>query len=233
MNCVILQPSYIPWRGFFHQIWKADVFVYYDDVQYDARGWRNRNRIKTAKGLQWLTIPVHHRGSQTEHIPIHQIRTVQENNWQSSHWNAIRGAYAKAPFFRALAPQIEPFYQKEYEFLADFTCDLTTQITRLLKIDHTQFLRSSRMKNIAGSKTDRLISVLKEVGADHYISGPSAGEYIEEEKFRENGISLEFMVYDYPEYPQLYPPFEPQASILDLLFMTGEEALHYIITDKK
>jgi hypothetical protein len=81
---------------------------------------------------------------------------------------------------------------------------------------------------VEGAKTDRLIAVLKAVGADHYISGPSAREYIEAEKFQAAGIELEYMVYNYPAYPQLYPPFDPQVSLLDLLFMTGPQAVEYI-----
>jgi hypothetical protein len=85
------------------------------------------------------------------------------------------------------------------------------------------------MAGINGQKTDRLIQILQAVGATHYISGPSARDYIENESFVRAGISLEYMQYDYPEYPQLYPPFDPQVSILDVLFMTGSEAPHYIL----
>ena len=74
MNVVILQPSYIPWRGYFDQIRRADLFVFYDDVQYDKRGWRNRNQIKTASGKQWLTVPVYSHGAQTKNIPIRNRR---------------------------------------------------------------------------------------------------------------------------------------------------------------
>ena len=89
MNVVILQPSYIPWRGVFDQIQRADLFIFYDDVQYDKRGWRNRNQIKTSRGKQWLTIPVHSRGAQTQNIPINQIRIVWENPWNETHLKAI------------------------------------------------------------------------------------------------------------------------------------------------
>jgi hypothetical protein len=232
MNVVILQPSYIPWRGYFDQIRRADLFVFYDDVQYDKRGWRNRNQIKTARGKQWLTIPVFSRGAQTEHIPIHQIRITWDNQWNSDHLKSLRYSYGKAPCFDKYLPLLEEFYDRHDEFLADFTVDFTIALARELGIQHTRFMRSSELDGIDGQKTDRLVQILKQVGATHYISGPSARDYIEPEKFEAANITLEYMQYDYPEYPQLYPPFDPFVSALDLLFMIGGEALKYFEKEK-
>jgi hypothetical protein len=89
-------------------------------------------------------------------------------------------------------------------------------------------MRSSDMVNIDGQKTGRLIQILKHVGASHYISGPSARDYIEKDKFDQAGISLEYMEYNYPEYPQLYPPFDQYVTIFDLMFMVGNDAWKYI-----
>jgi hypothetical protein len=228
MNVVILQPSYIPWRGVFDQIQRADLFVFYDDVQYDKRGWRNRNQIKAPHGKQWLTIPVHSRGSQIQNIPIHQIRIAWDDSWNEKHLKAIRQSYAKAPHFDRYLPLLEAFYGRQDEFLADFTIDFSIALARALGNAHTRFMRSSQLAGITGQKTDRLIQILEAVGATHYISGPTARDYIENEKFDKAGITLEYMQYDYPEYPQLYPPFDPYVSVLDLLFMTGCEAPQYI-----
>lgn len=228
MKVVILQPSYIPWRGYFDQILKADLFVFYDDVQYDKRGWRNRNRIKTSTGPIWLSIPVFNRGAQTEHIPINDIRIVWDRPWNQEHWNSIRLAYCKAQYFAHYAELVEEFYAKKPEMLADFTIETTIALARAIGIDRTRFLRSSQIAGIEGTKTDRLISILKKVEATHYISGPSAKDYIENEKFTEAGITLEYIQYDYPEYPQLYPPFDPQVSIIDTLFTMGKETLSTI-----
>ena len=232
MKCVILQPSYIPWRGYFHQIAKADVFVFYDDVQYDKRGWRNRNRIKTPHGPQWLTIPVHSQGAQTHHIPINEIPICWDNHWNKDHYLTLESAYAKAPFFQRYKPLLQDFYTREPELLADFTIDTTLALARALGIKGTEFLRASSL-DVAGSKTDRLIQILSLLGADHYISGPSARDYVEAHKFEAAGIRLEYMHYDYPDYPQLYPPFDPQVSILDLMLMTGPQALDYILEPEK
>lgn len=229
MKCVILQPSYIPWRGYFHQIYLADVFVFYDDVQYDKRGWRNRNRIKTHAGPRWLTIPVHSKGSQTEQTPINSIRINWDQPWNSQHWQTLRQAYSKAPHFEQYAPLLESFYTQRPELLADFAIDLTVALARTLGITGTEFLRSSSLA-VTGSKTDRLLNLLHLLGASEYISGPAARAYLEEDQFRASGITLTYMSHDYPGYPQLYPPYDPQVSILDLLFMAGDEALQYILT---
>jgi hypothetical protein len=228
MNVVILQPSYIPWRGYFHQISKADLFIFYDDVQYDKHGWRNRNQIKTAQGKQWITIPVHSGGA-TEGLLIKDAKIDWSKPWAANHWKALTFAYAKAPYFRQYASLLEPFYQRHDDLLADFTIDLTIALARELGISQTKFMRSSEIPGIDGQKTDRLIQILTKVGTTHYISGPSARDYIEQDKFEAAGITLEYIVYGYPEYPQLYPPFDPQVSIVDLLFMTGPDSLKYII----
>ena len=229
MNVVILQPAYIPWRGYFEQIYRADLFIFYDDVQYDKHGWRNRNQIKTAQGKQWLTIPVHSQGV-TDGIPIKDVRIDWSKRWPKKHLNALTTSYAKAPFFRSYQPWLASVYEREDEFLADLTIDTTVDLARMLGIKHTKFMRSSEIPNITGQKTDRLIQILGHVGARHYVSGPSARDYIEPEKFDRAGITLEYIEYDYPEYPQLHPPYDPFVTILDLLFMVGEDALSYIVT---
>lgn len=228
MKVVILQPSYIPWRGYFDQIRRADVFIFYDDVQYDKHGWRNRNLIKTAQGTQWLTIPVHSRGV-TEGIAIKDVRIDWSKPWAKNHLKALTFAYKKAPYFQNYLPLLESFYSRRDECLADFTIETTILLSRALGITSTRFLRSSELTGIDGIKTDRLIQILQRVGANHYISGPSARHYIEQEKFHQAGITLEYMEYNYPEYPQLYPPFDPNVTILDLLFMTGERASDYFL----
>jgi hypothetical protein len=223
LKAVILQPSYIPWRGYFDQIRKADVFVFYDCVQYDDRGWRNRNKIKTAQGTQWLTIPVNSKGHQTLKTPIMDIPIVWDAPWREQHQRALQLSYGKGPFFREYSKLLNAIYERRDEKLADFTCASTELIARALGINHTRFLRSSSLP-AEGAKSDRLLSVLRHLGATHYISGPSASSYMKLEKFANAGIAVEFMDYNYQPYPQLHGPFEPQVTVLDLLFNLGPEA---------
>jgi WbqC-like protein family len=227
LKCVILQPSYIPWRGYFHQIQKADIFMFYDDVQYDVDGWRNRNRVKTAAGTRWLTIPVLSRGVHEANTAIREMRISWDRHWARKHLSTLRQSYAQAPFFPRYRALIEGFYERHDDLIADFTIDFTVALAAELGVKNTRFLRSSEL-SVQGTKTDRLLALLGAVGADHYISGPSAKDYIDESKVREAGVTLEFMSYDYPEYDQLYPPYDPAVSVLDLLFMKGEEAGRYI-----
>ena len=227
MKAVILQPSYIPWRGYFDQIRRADLFIFYDDVQYDKHGWRNRNQIKTSQGKQWLTIPVYSKGV-TKGVPIKDVRIDWRRPWPQKHLNSLRFAYAKAPFSKSVLPWLESIYCGEQELLADFTIATTIALAKRLGIDGTEFLRSSDIPGIEGHGTGRLIQLLKHVGATHYISGPSAKDYIIQEMFGEAGITLEYMRYDYPEYSQLHPPYDPHVSILDLLFMVEGDFLEYL-----
>lgn len=221
MRCAVLQPSYLPWRGYFHQIQKADVFVFYDDVQYDKHGWRNRNRIKTANGPQWLTVPVSARGNVTDGLPIDQVR-IADRKWPGKHLASIRQAYAKAPHTDRCLALIEPLLMGEHERLVDLTIALTEVLADELGIE-TEFVRSSTLE-VGGDRMDRLVGVLERVGATHYISGPAAREYMDEGRLERAGISLEYMEYDYPEYSQLHPPFEPQVSVIDVLAMAGDAA---------
>lgn len=228
MKCVILQPFYIPWRGYFHQIEKADVFIFFDDVQYEKRGWCNRNRIKTANGARWLSIPVLNKNSIIENIPINEIKIdADQNVWHEKHWKTLRQSYQKAPFFSQYESLLMDFYARDYELLADLTIDLTIALARELGIEKTEFRRASEFA-ADGVKTDRLLFLLNKIGATHYITGAAAKNYIENEKFAEAGIEIEYMTYAYPEYEQFYPPFDGRVSILDLLFMKGNAAGKYI-----
>jgi hypothetical protein len=227
VKCVVLQPSYIPWRGYFDLIKRSDVFVFYDDVQYDKHGWRNRNRIKTSGGTQWLTIPVLAKGNVDTGLPINEVRSARPKDWARKHLLTLRQSYAKAPFFSLFAPLVDSFYADPPELLADFTIDTTTKLADALGITGTRFVRSSAL-GIEGSKTERLLRILRAVGATHYISGPSARAYIDAAAFEEAKISLEYMTYEYPEYEQLHPPYDAQVSVLDLMFMKGPAAGEWI-----
>ena len=226
MNVVILQPSYIPWRGYFDQIRRADLFIFYDDIQYDKHGWRNRNQIKTHQGKQWLTIPVNSKGV-TSGIPIKDVRIDWSKPWAKSHLKSLTISYSKSPYFKSYLPLLESMFERKDEMLADFTIETSILLARELGFTSTRFMRSSALSNVDGQKTDRVINVLKQVGATHYLCGPSASSYMEPGKFASAGISFEYMQYNYAEYPQLHPPYDQFVSILDLLFMTGKDAIKY------
>ncbi len=227
MKCVILQPSYIPWRGYFHQIYKADVFVFYDDVQYDRHGWRNRNRIKTSAGLKWLTIPLRSTGGRIKESTICEMEISPEGDWSRTHFETLRHNYGKAPYYLRYRNMLERWYTEWPSRLADFTIETTTELARELGIHKTQFVRSSAL-GCTGTKTERLLAILQKLGARHYISGPAAKDYLDVGLLEAAGIGVEWMTYDYPKYPQLFPPYEPQVSALDLLLSAGPESGKFI-----
>lgn len=224
----VIQPSYIPWRGYFDIIRRSDLFVFYDDVQYDKNGWRNRNRIKTSQGTVWLTVPVQSSGALTQGRLIKDVRVDSRSRWNAKHWRSIQQAYSKAPHFEWVAEKLKPIYEKEFEFLVDVDIALTATCCDLLGIRTEGRFRRSSEFHCEGIKLDRLLSLIHQTGADHYLSGPSARAYINDERFREAGVQLEYMEYRYMEYPQLYPPFDGAVSIIDLLCMHGQGATEWL-----
>jgi hypothetical protein len=225
----VIQSSYIPWKGYFDIIHDVDTFVFYDDVQYTVRDWRTRNRIKTANGVRWLTIPA---GGDRNRL-ICDVR-LPSDGWPRQHWQTISQAYRKAPFFARYRDALEEIYLgRAWDWLSEFNQHLTCVIaTRFLGIQ-CEFI-DSRSFDAQGKKLERMLDVLRKVGATTYVSGPSARSYLDSDAFDAAGIKLVYKSYaGYPEYPQLYPPFEHAVSVLDLLFMTGDKAPDHIWGSKR
>lgn len=223
----ILQSNYIPWKGYFDLINLVDEFILYDDMQYTRRDWRNRNKIRTFSGIQWLTIPVEVKGKFLEKIK--EIR-VADHKWAGKHWKSIQMNYARAPYFKELAPWLEDLYRRagQKELLSEINYLFLITICNYLGI-RTKITWSSDYV-LANGKTERLVELVKSAGGSHYLSGPAAKDYIVDEYFDQAGVQLEYMDYTgYPEYPQQFDyPFEHGVSILDLLFNVGEDAPLYI-----
>jgi hypothetical protein len=224
---VIVQSNYIPWKGYFDLLGWADEFILFDDMQYTRRDWRNRNRIKSPQGPLWLTIPVQVKGRY--HQRIDETR-VADLNWPRSHWASIRHCYGRSPCFRDYEPVFEDLYLGLDEpYLSRINYRFLTTIAALLGIPTD--IRWSTDYEATEGRTERLVSLCRQAGATEYLSGPSARAYIEEDQFRAAGIALRYADYDgYPEYPQLYPPFDHHVSVLDLLFHVGPAAPDYLLS---
>jgi hypothetical protein len=211
----ILQSNYIPWKGYFDLIHDVDIFVYYDEVQYTKNDWRNRNKIYSKNGLQWLTIPV---AKEAVHLKISQVAMLDQN-WQPLHFKSIYYAYKQAAFFCQIEPLLHDVYvERQWKSLVDINRYLIERIARMIGIE-TSFLNSKDLR-LEGDRVDRLISIVQQLNADVYISGPSARTYMagHEHKFAENGIELRYKDYvGYREYRQLSNPFEHAVSIIDML----------------
>ncbi|HIP90469.1 MAG TPA: hypothetical protein EYH22_02865 [Candidatus Nanopusillus sp.] len=229
MRVVILQPMYLPWIGYFGLIDIADVFVFYDDVQFVGSSWQQRNRIKISNGSWiWLTVPVIKKFGQK----INEVKINNNKNWAKKHWKSIFYAYTRAPYFKDYANVFEKFYKRRWEYIVDLNVTIIKEICKLLGLDSTKFIFSSQL-NVEGKKTDRLINILNKIGADEYISGPGAKAYIEPEKFKKAGIKLYWFEFNHPVYPQLYGEFIPYLSIIDLLFNMGDRSLEVIREGEK
>lgn len=218
---VILQPGYLPWLGFFDQMRRSDVFVYYDDVQYDKHGWRNRNRIKTASGPQWLTVPVLHSGRGLPSIADVEIDT--RTPWVRKHLASIRQAYAAAPFLSRYMPELEELLGRRWERLVDLDLALVDLISRWLGLER-QVARSSEL-GIAGERSERLLRICQHFGAKSYLSGDSAKDYLDVGLFERNGIQVAWQRFLHPTYPQLHGEFVPYLSAIDLILNCGDRSL--------
>ena len=223
---VIVQSNYIPWKGYFDLINSADCFVIYDDVQYTKRDWRNRNRIKTASGCIWLTIPVSVKGQFNQKI---QDVKVRDSAWVDTHWKSLQQNYSRAPFFEMYNDDLCRAYSecKSLELLSEINAKLMRKVCEFIAI-RTQFYRSDQFDAV-GDATERLVSICAQLEAERYLTGPAACSYIDEERFAAEGVTVEYFDYsDYPEYQQLYGPFVHEVSILDLLFCVGPEVQNFM-----
>ena len=221
----ILQSNYIPWKGYFDIINSVDEFIIYDEMQYTKNDWRNK--IKTANGKIWLTIPVETKGRLSSDKKISEVK-ITDKNWMKKHWKSIQLAYSKAPFFKDYKDIFEELYLTcKEEYLSKINYAFILKINEILGIK-TKISYDVDYGLIEG-KTERLIDLCQKTNATEYLSGPSAKNYIEEDLFKKAGINLLWKDYsNYKEYPQLYPPFEHTVSVLDLIFNTGKDAIKYI-----
>ncbi len=220
-----VQSNYIPWKGYFDLINLVDEFILFDDLQYTRRDWRNRNKIKTPSGLMWLTIPVEIKGKYFQKI---KETVISDTNWKRRHWQSIIHNYARAKYFRDyMAPFEELYLGLQERCLSQINYRFLTAVCQILGIK-TKISWSMDYRLVDG-KTERLVDLCKQAGATEYLSGPSAKGYIDESLFEAEGIALRYMDYSgYPEYSQLFPPFDHAVSVIDLILNTGPEAPKYM-----
>ena len=222
------QPNYLPWIGFFHKVSMSDKFIFVDTVQFNKKHVTNRNKIKTANGWQWLTVPVLTKGKFEQ-----KVSEVKINNavpWQRKQWKAIKLNYGKAPYFSKHGQFFKEIYQKRWENLSELNEIIIRYIFDVLGIK-VEIFKASEI-NPVGEKTMLLIDMCKKVGADTYLSGTGAMKYVDHELFKQHGLNHIFQDFQHPVYKQLHGEFLPNMSIIDLLFSHGPESLD-IITGKK
>lgn len=221
----ILQSNYIPWKGYFDLIAAVDEFILFDDMQYTRRDWRNRNKIKTPQGLQWLTVPVVTKGRYHQRI---RDTEIDGSDWATAHWSSIVQNYRKAAHFDDVAEWLEPLYQGPQPLmLSELNRTLLRAVVSYLGIDTS--ITNSWDYDVVAGQTERLTSLCLQAGGTEYVSGPAAKDYVDEQVFEDARIKLTWFDYDgYPEYPQLWGDFQHGVTVLDLLFNCGRDAPDYM-----
>jgi hypothetical protein len=217
----VLQPGFLPWLGFFDQMVQSDVFVYYDDVQFDKHGWRNRNRIKTPRGPAWVTVPVLHAGLHGQSVK--DVMIDSSKNWGRKLLATISQSYAQAPLSKPYVAELTDLVLgTKWLRLVDLNLQLTELLRRWLAIK-TETVRSSEL-GIDGTQTGRLVAICRHFGATRYLSGNAAKTYLQQDLFDEAGVSVVWHDYEHPRYPQLHGEFVPYLSALDMILNLGPES---------
>jgi len=216
----IHQPQYLPWLGYFDKIDRADVFVLLDTVQYKKNEWQNRNRIKTARGAQWLTVPVTYRYPQL----ICEVGVNGCERWQHRQQQALATNYRKAPHWGHLAGFFEEVISRSWETIAELNIHVVKRLAAILGIT-TPIHVASGLGSFPVDPDERLIALTKHFGAGTYLAGNGGHEYMDLEKYRRAEVDVLFQDYRHPRYDQLFGEFESNMSVIDLIYNYGEESL--------
>lgn len=236
MICAIMQPTYLPWLGYFDLVDSAEKFVFLDNVQLEKSSWQLRNRIKTAQGELFLSIS--RKKTEEREIPLIKDAEIDlQGNWKKKHLASIEQAYRKALHFSEIFPFVKELLEPNEKKLGRFHIETIKAISKKIGIK-TEFLVASELSGIEGGREERVISICKKIKCNEYLSPQGSADYIEKEKpggnFQENGIELKYHNFAHPEYGQLYGKFLPCMSIIDLMFNEGaKKSLEIIRSGRK
>lgn len=219
------QPGYLPFIGLFHKIAVSDMFIFVDGVQLEKKSWQTRNRIRTKEGWNWLTVPVLTTGRFSQRIAETEI--CNDTPWQRKHWKALCLHYGKAPYFQQHAPFFEEVYTKKWTYLADLNKTIIRYLLAAFEINMPLYEQSDFA--FKGKKTELLVEMCQALGADTYLSNVGSSAYVDEALFAAHGLRHCYQVFVHPVYAQLYEPFIPYLSAIDLLFNEGKRAREIIL----
>ena len=214
----IHQPNFIPWLGYFYKIYKSDVFVILDNVQFTKNGFTNRNRIKTPQGENWLTLPVVQSGKFGQNItdcvifnkPLHTKKII----------TSVMSNYKKTRYFDAYFDKLAIILTEADDNLCLLNIALINWILSELEVS-TKIVKASDLDNVKGESTDRLVSICKQLSGTKYLMGLGAKKYQDDELFTKNKIEIINTPFKYPNYDQLWGEFIPNLSVIDVLFNCG------------
>lgn len=220
-KCIaIMQPTFLPWIGYFSLLDRVDEFVIFDHVQFEKRSWQQRNKIRTHDGEMWLSVPVSSKGKQSQSIKDVEILYDGKRSPLVKIMNAIELNYKKSPFFLDYADEIRYILMQEPTHISNLNQDIIRWVCEKLQIS-TPFIQSSSL-NVSGTKSDLLVDICKAQKATCYISPPGSKVYLEDSNaFELAGLPISYHDYHHPEYSQFHGDFVPYMSVLDLLFNAG------------
>jgi len=229
MKIAIHQPQYLPWLGYLDKVDSADLFILLDTVQYKKHEWQNRNRIRTASrdGWQWLTVPILDRFPER----IDRVELNPTADWRRKHAQALRFAYAGAPHWEPLGPELLALLERPWSRLAELNAGLLGLLCRQLGIATPRLLASTL--SAREEPTDRLIDLCRATGGTAYLAGQGGPDYMDLDRFRQAGIPVEVQAYQHPTYPQRYAPFVSHLSVVDLLFNCGPQSLEILRSGRR
>ena len=220
MIVAIHQPNYLPYLGFFDKMARSDIFVIYDDAQFEKGEFQHRNRIRIYHGWKWLTVPV-----EKKHVPINEIRIKNEVatwkgvKWADAHFKDIRDNYKDTTYYSVYEKEIKRIYEKRYDKLVDLNMELINFLKKAFNID-VKIAYSSDL-GFTSKSTERLVEIVEALGGDVHLSGSKGRDYLDVSLFKTKGIKVEFQDFKHPIYKQRYDGFLPNMAAIDALFNTG------------
>lgn len=220
------QLHYLPWLRYFHKMALCDTFVVLDNIQFNKNGWQNRNKVKTATGWAYVTVPVRQKFAQ----PLAGAEIDNKQPWQRKHWGRLQDSYGRTGYFEEYSDFFKTVYDRDWDLLNDLNYEIVFYLMKVLGIK-ARVIRSSDM-NLRGEATERLIGICKELGAKAYLTGSYAADvYLDKSLFEREGIELLFQAFECPPYPQVFPEagFIPELSIVDLLFSCGPKSMEILM----
>ena len=224
MIVAIHQPQFLPWLGYFHKMMMADAFCLLDNVQFKKNEWQNRNRIKTAAGWQWLTVPVQYRFPQK----ICEVPVNEGIDWRRKHLGSLDNNYRKSKYFTEYFDLMEKIYSRTWDFIANLNCHLIMELRMILGLESKQMILASEIPDLSEDPTQRLIDICRYLGGDIYLAGADGPKYMDMTAFAKQGIDVMVQEFKHPVYPQRYGTFASHLSIIDLLFNCGPESARII-----
>jgi len=214
------QPNYLPWLGFFDKMLQCDLFIIEDNVQFELQGFQNRNRVKTLNGVKWLTVPIEHAGGL---MPISEVKIANraEPDWAKRHWLTLKYNYCRAPYWEKFSGFFEETLKQEWTRLIDLNMHLIKGIMQFLYLK-TPLVMSSSL-NVSEKGSEKVLAQCKVLDASTLLAGVGAKDYLNLERFKEEGVEVVFQDFRYPVYPQLHGAFVPDLSVVDYLFCAGSK----------